>query len=39
LYSLPNIIKVIESRRLRWITHVACMGKMRNVPTVLVRKP
>jgi hypothetical protein len=27
LYSLPNIVRVIESRRLRWAGHVACMGK------------
>jgi hypothetical protein len=27
LYSLPNIIRVIKSRRLRWAGHVACMGR------------
>jgi hypothetical protein len=26
LYSSPNIIRVIKSRRLRWTGHVACMG-------------
>jgi hypothetical protein len=26
LYSSPNIIRVIKSRRLRWAGHVACMG-------------
>jgi hypothetical protein len=26
-YSLPNIIKVIKSRRMRWAGHVACMGR------------
>jgi hypothetical protein len=26
LYSLPNIVKVIKSRRMRWAGHVACMG-------------
>jgi hypothetical protein len=25
LYSSPNIIRVIESRRMRWVGHVACM--------------
>jgi hypothetical protein len=27
LYSSPNIIRVIKSRRMRWAWHVACMGK------------
>jgi hypothetical protein len=26
LYSSPNIIRVIQSRRMRLATHVACMG-------------
>jgi hypothetical protein len=26
LYSSPNIIWVIESRRMRWMGHVTCMG-------------
>jgi hypothetical protein len=26
LYSLPNIVRVIKSRRLRWVGHVARMG-------------
>jgi hypothetical protein len=30
LYSSPNIIKVIKSRRMQWAGHVACMGGMRN---------
>jgi hypothetical protein len=25
LYSSPNIVRVIKSRRLRWAGHVACM--------------
>jgi len=29
LYSLPNIIWVIRSRRLRWTGHMACMGDER----------
>jgi hypothetical protein len=29
LYSLPNIIRVIKSRRLRWAGHVARMGERR----------
>jgi hypothetical protein len=27
-YSLPNIVRVIKSRRLRWTGHVACMGEL-----------
>jgi hypothetical protein len=27
LYSSPNIIQVIKSRRMRWVGHVACMGE------------
>jgi hypothetical protein len=29
LYSSPNMIRMIQSRRLRWAGHVACMGKRR----------
>jgi hypothetical protein len=29
LYSLPNIVRVIKSRRMRWVGHVACMGEGR----------
>ena len=27
LYSSPNIIRVITSRRMSWVGHVACMGE------------
>jgi hypothetical protein len=27
LYSLPNIVQVIKSRRMRWAGHVSRMGK------------
>jgi hypothetical protein len=27
LYSSPNIIRQINSRRMRWAGHVACMGE------------
>jgi hypothetical protein len=29
LYSSPNIVRVIKSRRIRWAGHVACMGEGR----------
>jgi hypothetical protein len=39
LYSSPNIISMIKSRRMRWEDPMACMGDMRNVYKVLVTKP
>ena len=39
LYSSPNIVWVIKSRRMRWDGHVACMGQGRGVYKVLVGKP
>ena len=39
LYSSPNIVRVITSRRMRWAGHVARMGEERGVYTVLVGKP
>jgi hypothetical protein len=27
LYSSPNTIRQIKSRRMRWVEHVACMGE------------
>jgi hypothetical protein len=39
LYSLPNIVQVIKSRRLRWAGHVACMVEGRGVYRVLVGMP
>jgi len=39
LYSSPNIVQVIKSRRMRWAGHVARMGKGRGVYRVLVGKP
>jgi hypothetical protein len=29
LYSLPSIIRIIKSRRMRWAGHVARMGRRR----------
>jgi len=39
LYALPNIIRVIKSRRMQWVWHVARMGKMRNEYKILAGKP
>ena len=39
LYSLPNIVRVVKSRRMRWAGHVARMGQGRGVHRVLVGKP
>jgi hypothetical protein len=34
LYSSPNIVRVIKSRRIRWAEHVARMGEGRGVYSV-----
>ena len=39
LYCSPNIVRVIKSRRMRWVGHVARMGERRVVYRVLVDKP
>jgi hypothetical protein len=39
LYSSPDIIRQIKSRRVRWAGHVARMGEGRNMYRVLVGKP
>ena len=36
LYSLPNILRVVKLRRMRWTGHVARMGEGRGVHRVLV---
>jgi len=38
LYSSPNIVRVIKSRRIRWAGHMAHMGEERGVYRVLVGK-
>jgi hypothetical protein len=38
LYSSPNIIRVIKSRRMRWAGHVAHMGEGIGVHRILVGK-
>ena len=39
LYSSPNIVRVINSRRMRWAGHVAHVGERRGVYRVLMGKP
>jgi hypothetical protein len=39
LYSSPDIIRQIKSRRMSWAVHVARMGEGRNVYRVLVGRP
>jgi len=36
LYSLPNIVRVVKSRIMRWAWHVARIGEGRGVHRVLV---
>jgi hypothetical protein len=39
LYSSPNIIRVIKSRKIRWTGHVAHMGERRGAYRILVGRP
>ena len=36
LYSLPGIVWVVKSRRMRWVGHVARIGEERGVHRVFV---
>jgi hypothetical protein len=38
LYSSPNIVRMIISRRIRWAGHVVCIGKERGLYRVLLGK-
>jgi hypothetical protein len=38
LYSSPNIIRMVKSRRMRWVGYVARMGEKRSAHRVLVGK-
>jgi len=38
VYFLPNIVRVVKSRRMRWAGHVALVGQWRGVYRVLVGK-
>jgi hypothetical protein len=39
LYSSPDIIRQIKSRRVRWVRHEACMVEKRKMYKVLVGRP
>ena len=39
LYGKPNIIRIVESRRLRWAGHLTRMGNERGARKLLVGKP
>jgi hypothetical protein len=39
LYSSPCLIRVIKSRRMRWVGHVARIGEKRNAYRILVGEP
>jgi hypothetical protein len=39
LYSSPSIIRIIKSKRMRWVGHAARMGEKRNAYRLLVGKP
>jgi hypothetical protein len=39
LYSLPSIIRIIKSKRMRWAGHVARTEEKRNAYRLLVGKP
>jgi hypothetical protein len=39
LYSSPNIIRMIKSRRIRWAGNVVRMGETSNVYRIWVGKP
>jgi hypothetical protein len=39
LYSSPNIVWLMKSRRMRWVGHIAHMGKRGDVYRFLLGKP
>jgi hypothetical protein len=39
LCASPNIVRMVKSRRMRWLVHVAHIGDTRNENDTLVRKP
>jgi hypothetical protein len=39
MYSLPNIVRVVKSRRMRWAGYVVRIGEESGVHRALVGKP
>jgi hypothetical protein len=39
LYSSPNIVQVVKSRRMRWAVHIVRIGERRDMYRVWVGKP
>jgi hypothetical protein len=39
LYVSPSVIRMIKSRWMRWVEHVACMEDVRNAYKILDNKP
>ena len=39
MYSSPNIVRVIKSKRMMWVGHVACVGERNGLYRILVGKP
>ena len=39
MYTSPNTVRVLKSRRMRWAGHVACVEELRGACRVLVGKP
>jgi hypothetical protein len=39
LYSSPSIMRMIKSKRIRWVGHVTRMGEKRSAYRSLVGKP
>jgi hypothetical protein len=39
LWSSPDIIRKVKSRRIKWVGYVACMEEMRSAYKISVGKP
>jgi hypothetical protein len=39
LYCTPNLVLLMQPRRIRWAGHVARIGEIRSAYNVLVEKP
>jgi hypothetical protein len=39
LYSSPSFIRIMKSRKMKWVEHIARMGEYRNAYRLLMGKP